>query len=126
MIRVLLLPLAMTVFSLVVVRADNWPQWRGPQLNGVSSETNLPVNWTADDNIAWKLPLPEWSGATPIVWGDYIFLNVAQGRFAVALVRGPATGPAVLWKRRSAAATTRSASRTCRRRRRSPTARTSG
>ena len=25
--------------------AENWPQWRGPQLNGVSAETNLPVTW---------------------------------------------------------------------------------
>ncbi len=97
MIRVLLLPLAMTVFSLVIVKADNWPQWRGPQLNGVSSETNLPVKWTADVNVAWKLPLPEWSGATPIVWGDYIFLNVAQGG-SLSLWCVDRRGPSVLWK----------------------------
>jgi outer membrane protein assembly factor BamB len=97
MIRALLFPLAMTVFSLVVVKADNWPQWRGPQLNGVSSETNLPVKWTVDVNIAWKLPLPEWSGATPIVWGDYIFLNVAQGS-ALSLWCVDRRGPSVLWK----------------------------
>src|SRR5689334_13087910 len=61
-----------------VARAENWPQWRGPSLNGISSETNLPVKWSATDNIAWKLPLPSWSGSTPIVWGDRIFLNVAE------------------------------------------------
>jgi outer membrane protein assembly factor BamB len=63
---------------LSVVRAENWPQWRGPTLNGVSGETNLPVKWSATENIAWKLALPEWSGSTPIVWGDRIFLNVAE------------------------------------------------
>ena len=59
------------VFSGVIanVRAENWPQWRGPSLNGVSAEANLPVRWSATENIAWKLALPSWSGSTPIVWG---------------------------------------------------------
>ena len=57
---------------------ENWPQWRGPSANGISAETNLPVKWTTTENIAWKLPLPAWSGSTPIVWGDRIFLNVAE------------------------------------------------
>ena len=58
--------------------AENWPQWRGPSLNGVSAEKNLPVRWSQTENVAWKLPLPAWSGSTPIVWGDRIFLNVAE------------------------------------------------
>jgi len=64
--------------TFTVVRAENWPQWRGPSANGVSSETNLPVQWSATENITWKLALPSWSGSTPIVWGDRIFLNVAE------------------------------------------------
>jgi outer membrane protein assembly factor BamB len=58
--------------------AENWPQWRGPSLNGISTETNLPVKWTTTENIAWKLPMPSLTGSTPIVWGDRIFLNVAE------------------------------------------------
>src|SRR5688572_2467653 len=77
--------------------ADNWPQWRGPQLNGTSSEKGLPLKWTAESNVAWKLPLPEWSGATPIVWGDFIFLNVAQGD-ALSLWCVDRKGPSILWK----------------------------
>jgi outer membrane protein assembly factor BamB len=61
-------------------RADNWPQWRGPDLNGISHEKNLPVKWSTTENIDWTLPLPAWSGSTPIIWGDYIFLNVADGK----------------------------------------------
>ena len=61
------------------VLADNWPQWRGPQLNGTTSETNLPVRWSKSEGVAWTLPLPAWSGSTPIIWGDRIFLNVADG-----------------------------------------------
>ena len=32
-----------------------------------------------DPNVAWRLPLPAYSGSTPIIWGDMIFLNVATG-----------------------------------------------
>jgi outer membrane protein assembly factor BamB len=59
--------------------ADNWPQWRGPTMNGVSSEKNLPLAWTTEENIIWKLALPGFSGSTPIIWRDRIFLNVAEG-----------------------------------------------
>src|SRR3954452_15036951 len=93
-----------TLLSLLVaalltrtLSADNWPQWRGPQLNGVSTETGLPLTWTATSNIAWKLPLPEWSGATPIVWGDSIFLNVADGS-SLSLWCIERKGPTVAWK----------------------------
>ena len=60
------------------LRAEHWPQWRGPSLNGVSGETNVPVRWSTTENVTWKLALPAWSGSTPIVWGDRIFLNVAE------------------------------------------------
>src|SRR5438034_6014377 len=58
--------------------AENWPQWRGPALNGTSPDKLVPVRWSTTENIAWKLALPAWSGSTPIVWGDRIFLNVAD------------------------------------------------
>ncbi|MPZ18139.1 MAG: PQQ-binding-like beta-propeller repeat protein [Luteitalea sp.] len=63
----------------VVVEAENWPQWRGPQGNGVSSESGLPVSWSTTENVAWKLTMPEFSGSTPIIWGERIFLNTADG-----------------------------------------------
>jgi len=69
---------ACVAIGAVDTHAENWPQWRGPSANGVSTETNLPVTWTTTENIAWKLPLPAWSGSTPVVWGDRIFLNVAE------------------------------------------------
>ena len=61
------------------VRAENWPQWRGPYLNGTANEKNLPVKWSTEENVAWKLPLPDRSGATPIIWGDKVFLSVGEG-----------------------------------------------
>ena len=59
--------------------AEQWPQWRGPMLNGVSGEKNLPVSWSTTENVTWKLAMPERSGSTPIVWGDHVFLNVGEG-----------------------------------------------
>ena len=54
---------------------ENWPQWRGPYQNGVSDAKNLPTTWSGSENIVWKTPLPAWSGGTPIIWGDKIFLT---------------------------------------------------
>lgn len=59
--------------------AENWPQWRGPDANGISREKNLPLKWTPAENVTWKLAMPAWTGATPIIWGEQIFLNVAEG-----------------------------------------------
>ncbi len=58
---------------------ENWPQWRGPHLDGTTNETGLPTTWSATDNVAWTLEVADgsWTGATPIVWGDTIFLNVS-------------------------------------------------
>ena len=69
-----------TVTLMVVVSAqataqDNWPQWRGPTANGVSTSTGLPVEWSLEKNIVWQTELPSWSGATPIIWGDRIFIT---------------------------------------------------
>ena len=70
---------AMLTLSLSVARADNWPQWRGPSLNGLSNEKNLPVKWSTEENVVWKVQLPGFSGSTPIIWRDRVFLNVADG-----------------------------------------------
>lgn len=59
--------------------AENWPQWRGPNLDGTSGEKNLPVKWSKTENVTWTLPMPTRSGSTPIIHGERIFLNVADG-----------------------------------------------
>jgi outer membrane protein assembly factor BamB len=96
LIRRVLVALAMLVAARG--RADNWPQWRGPELNGTSRETGLPVKWSPTENIAWKLAMPAWSGSTPIVWGDRVFLNVADGD-ALELWCVDRSKAAVLWKK---------------------------
>jgi outer membrane protein assembly factor BamB len=89
---------ALLLLGSAAVRAENWPHWRGPARNGVSESPKAPLTWSAEENVAWKLPLPELSGSTPIIWGDRIFLNVARGKelHLWAIDRG--TGE-VLWER---------------------------
>ncbi|MGH9799937.1 MAG: PQQ-binding-like beta-propeller repeat protein, partial [Blastocatellia bacterium] len=81
--RFLSLALAFTattcLVSLASVSAENWPQWRGPMLNGISNEKNLPTKWSTEENVTWKLPMTDRSGSTPIIWDNLIFLNVADG-----------------------------------------------
>ena len=82
-----------------VARAENWPAWRGPTGDGVSTETNLPVEWDTERNIAWKLAMPAWSGSTPIVWGERIFLNVAVDDDSIELWCLDRETGEPLWKR---------------------------
>ena len=70
---------AFVLLAWATLFAENWPQWRGPSLDGISKETALPLNWSVTENIAWKLEMPSRTGSTPIIWGEYVFLNVADG-----------------------------------------------
>src|SRR5436305_1388796 len=64
--------LALTSFT---AGAENWPQWRGPSFNGASSETGLPTKFSKTENVRWSVSMPGPSAATPIVWGDKVFVS---------------------------------------------------
>jgi len=63
------------VGAVATARAEDWPQWRGPEGNGISKATGLPTTWGPIQNIVWKTPMPSWSGGTPVIWGDRIFVT---------------------------------------------------
>lgn len=98
--RSLLLPLLLS-FAGASLLAENWPHWRGPSRDGISTEKGLPTTWSATENVAWKLPLPAFSGSTPIVWNDTVFLNVATERATgqIELWAVDRNSKAVRWKR---------------------------
>jgi len=77
-------------------RADNWPQWRGPNHDGISKETGLPVEWSASKNVAWTLKMPGKGSSTPAVWGDRLFLTCEDGNDLVVL--GISTAGKELWR----------------------------
>ncbi|HEV3416914.1 MAG TPA: PQQ-binding-like beta-propeller repeat protein [Pirellulales bacterium] len=88
---------ALLVSSVSPARAENWPQWRGARLDGVSDEAGLPAEWSATKNVAWRLPLPGPAGATPVVWDEHIFLTSVDGP-DVALIAADTSGN-LLWRR---------------------------
>ena len=55
----------------------NWGQWRGPNSQGISTESGLPTEWSATKNVKWKTEIPGRGHSSPIVWGDRIFLTTA-------------------------------------------------
>src|SRR5690242_14671248 len=91
----------LVVLASATLLADNWPHWRGPTHDGVSAETGLPLKWSATEGVDWTLPLPAYSGSTPIVWDDLVFLNVATATGAgdLELWAVDRTTKSVRWKR---------------------------
>jgi outer membrane protein assembly factor BamB len=79
-------------------RANNWPEWRGPDHDGVSTEKGIPAEWATDKNVVWKLPMPGMGSSTPAVWGDRIFLtSAAEGDLLLLCV---STAGKELWRRK--------------------------
>ncbi len=72
--------------SWTTASAENWPNWRGPKNNGISSESNVPVRWSTTENVAWKIPLPGPAGSTPIVWNGQIFLTTVDAEGQLLLL----------------------------------------
>ena len=69
--------LALLLVTTLCLQAENWPRFRGPNGQGHSTETGLPLNWSATSNIAWKAALPGDGWSSPIVWAGKIFLTSA-------------------------------------------------
>ena len=63
---------------------DNWPNWRGPNADGVAVKGSPPVTWSESENIKWKVQLPGKGSSTPVIWGNKIFIETA-----VPLGEGP-------------------------------------
>ena len=77
--------------------ADNWQQWRGTHNDGISQETNTPIQWSQTENVKWRLPLPGEAASTPVVWEDKIFLTSAEGDSVLVLMCISTEGEE-LWK----------------------------
>ncbi|HEV7396888.1 MAG TPA: PQQ-binding-like beta-propeller repeat protein [Pyrinomonadaceae bacterium] len=69
--------LSLTFFTATASADPNWPQWRGPDGQGVSVEKGLPTEWSATKNVKWKTPIEGRGHSSPIVWGKKIFLTTA-------------------------------------------------
>lgn len=68
---------AFTIFLILAapVFGGDWPQFRGPFLNGSTDETGLPSRWSKTENVAWVAPLPGPGAATPCIWGERVYVS---------------------------------------------------
>jgi outer membrane protein assembly factor BamB len=57
--------------------AQNWPQFRGPDGDGLATGSSHPDQWSADEHVSWKTPLPGVGWSQPIVWQDKVFITTA-------------------------------------------------
>lgn len=69
--------LAILWVGISAVHAENWPQWRGPRLDGRSLDAGFPSLPTSTD-ILWRVEVEGFGHASPIVWDDQIFLVSAN------------------------------------------------
>src|ERR1051325_4648537 len=69
--------LVLAVLFCLGARGENWPMWRGPGGQGISSETHLPTRWSTNENVKWRVPLPDRGNSTPIVWNKRVFVTQA-------------------------------------------------
>jgi len=84
------------------VQAENWPGWRGPRGDGSSQEKNVPTTWdgTTGENVAWKVGVPGTGHASPVVWGDRIFLaSCLEGESDRLLICVDRRNGKTLWQR---------------------------
>ena len=80
--------------------AENWPAWRGLRGDGSSLEKDVPLRWSGTENVRWKTPIPGKGHASPIVWGDRLFVvTVLAESTQRALLCIDAVSGKVLWRR---------------------------
>ncbi len=83
-----------------LAHAENWPGWRGPRNDGTVLEGRTPVKWSGSENVAWKTALPGKGHASPVIWGDAVFVTAAleEKNQRILMRLDYATGE-VVWKR---------------------------
>lgn len=82
------------------VGAENWPGWRGPRGDGSVETGPLPVAWSVETDLVWKVPMPGTGHASPIIWDDRVFIvdAIEDSAERVLLCLERSTGK-VLWQR---------------------------
>ncbi len=82
-------------FSIIFLSApftDNWPNFHGPDRNQLTSEKNLPLEWSSGKNLSWKYDLDGRGWSSPIVWGEKVFFTNAVLEDPSVLPAAPKSG----------------------------------
>lgn len=67
---------------------EDWPWWRGPTGNNLSAATDVPLHWSTNQNVVWKVSIPGRGHASPTIWGDRIFIATADEQDQVLALLG--------------------------------------
>jgi outer membrane protein assembly factor BamB len=76
----------------------DWPGWRGPGGRGVSAEEELPVRWSASENLLWELELPRWGNSSPAVIGERLYLTAQNDDSELLVIAVDRRRGAIAWK----------------------------
>src|SRR6186713_763358 len=68
------IPLSLAPFAQALESDRYWPQWRGPLANGISRTADPPIEWSEKSNVRWKVEIPGRGSASPVIWGDRVFV----------------------------------------------------
>ena len=66
------------LFFPMFASAADWPQFRGPNGDGISSEKSAPLNWSRNSNVKWRAPLPAPGNSSPIVSNGKVFVTCTE------------------------------------------------
>ncbi len=97
--------IAMLIGKASPLPAENWPQWRGPEGNGASRETDLPIAWNETTGIVWQCRLPEWGNSTPAIWKNAIFVTAQVDNEKLLLLKIDKQTGQIEWTREVGAET---------------------
>ena len=74
------IPFAALFLVAAPAAADDWPNWRGPGNQGHAAARNVPLQWGKQENVRWRVELPDIGNSTPVVWGDRVFVTQATDK----------------------------------------------
>ena len=77
--RAIRLGVVLAMIAGATASAADWPQWRGPLGTGATDEKDLPLRWSATENVAWKASLGGVGVSSPIVAGNLVFATSQIG-----------------------------------------------
>ena len=81
---------AFLLLAPAALSVDNWPQFRGADGMGISTEKDFPAQWSETQNLKWKTALPGPGSSSPIIWGDHVFVTCYSGYGVEASAGDPA------------------------------------
>lgn len=79
--KVLLMRFAVTMTVLALATqlsfCSDWPQFRGPDGQGLALDAQIPVKWDEPDSVRWSTDIPGTGWSSPVVQGDRIWVTTA-------------------------------------------------